>query len=186
MSEREHTPPGSGTPDPKTVPVTQPLDATAPVYSSRPVAFRRADKIAGLLLVLAGIAAGLSLLVRWLAGDDLSGLDLVRRGFDEFGELGDTGFWQPLAIVLGGAALFVLGLLMFLPLRTHKVLGVLALLVTALVLAGVLVPLTQAGFELNGFAVGFWLAMIVAVLGLLGSVKALLTRPKYDTAAPPA
>jgi hypothetical protein len=154
-------------------------DSTAPEYDTRPVAFRRPDVAAGLLLVLAGVAAGISLLLPWLSDHDDRGLRLVRRGFEEFGELGSTGFWQPLAVVLGGGALFVLGLLMFLPARTHRFLGALSLAVTALAAAGVLVPLAQDHWRLGGFAAGFWFAIAVPVLGLLGSLKALLTGEKY-------
>jgi hypothetical protein len=150
-------------------------ESTAPDYATGPVAFRRPDVAAALLLVLAGVAAGISLLVRWLASRDDSGLELVRRGFSEFGHLGDTGFWQPLAVVLGGGALLLLGLLMFIPARTHRGLGAVALLVTALAAAGVLVPIAQNGWGLGGFGPGFWFALAVPVLGLLGSLKALLT-----------
>jgi hypothetical protein len=155
-------------------PVAEPA-STAPEYSTRPVAFRRPDVAAGLLLVLAGVAAGISLLLHWLSDRDDSGLALVRRGFHEFGHLGDSGFWQPLAVVLGGGVLLVLGLLMFLPARTHRFLGAVALAVTLLAAAGVLVPVAQDGWSLGGFAVGFWFAIAVPVLGLLGSLKALLT-----------
>src|SRR3954462_16032680 len=72
--------------------------STAPEYATGPVAFRRPDVAAALLLVLAGVAAGISLLLRWLSARDDSGMELVRRGFSEFGHLGDTGFWQPLAV----------------------------------------------------------------------------------------
>ena len=149
--------------------------STTPPYATGPVAFRRPDVAAAVLLVLAGVAAGISLLLRWLSDRDDSGLELVRRGLDEMGNLGDTGFWQPLAIVFGGAALLLLGLLMFLPARTHRALGFLALLVTALAAAGVLVPIAQNGWHLRGFGPGFWFAISVPVLGLLGSLKALLT-----------
>jgi hypothetical protein len=159
-------------------PQEAPAASTAPEYASGPVAFRRPDVVAALLLVLAGVAAGISLLLNWLADRDDSGMELVRRGFDEMGNLGSTGFWQPLVIVLGGGVLFVLGLLMFLPARTHRLLGVLALAVTALAAAGVLVPVAQNGWRLTGFAVGFWFAIAVPVLGLLGSLKALLTRER--------
>jgi hypothetical protein len=149
--------------------------STAPEYSASPVAFRRADIAAGLLLVLAGVAAGISLLLPWLADRDDSGLELVWRGFDEIGDLGDSGFWQPLAVVLGGGVLLVLGLLLLVPARSHRFLGALALLVTAAAAAGVLVPLAQDHWRFGGFSVGFWFAIAVPVLGLLGSLKALLT-----------
>jgi hypothetical protein len=67
---------------------------------------------------------------------------------------------------------------MWLPMRSHRFLGGLALLVSAAVTAGVLVPLVDAGWDLGFFGPGFWCAIAVAVLGLLGSLKALLTGPK--------
>jgi hypothetical protein len=158
---------------------------TTPQYSTQPVVVRRPDAVAGLLLLLAGIAAAISLILDWVPGTDLTGWDLLRRGFDTlgegFGEIFDTGIWQPMAIILGGGVLFVLGLLALLPARTHRVLGVLALVVTGLVIAGVLVPLADAGFDFSDFELGFWFAIAVAVLGLLGALKALLTGPKYAT-----
>jgi hypothetical protein len=150
-------------------------DSTTPPYATRPVAFRRPDVAAALLLVLAGVAAGIALLLPWLSDRDDSGLELVRRGLDEMGNLGDTGFWQPLAVVFGGVALLLLGILMFVPARTHRALGVIALLVAALAAAGVLVPIAQNDWSLRGFGAGFWFAIAVPVLGLLGSLKAVLT-----------
>jgi hypothetical protein len=182
MSERADSTPGTTAEQPADGGATaygaKETDSTAPDYATRPVALRRPDVTAGLLLVLAGVAAGISLLLPWLSDHDDRGMRLVRRGFDEVGNLGETGFWQPLAVVLGGAALFVLGLLMFLPARSHRFLGGLALAVTALVAAGVLVPLVQADWRFGEFAIGFWFAIAVAVLGLLGALKALLTGRK--------
>ena len=156
-----------------------PAGRTAPQYSDRPVALRGPDSLGGLLLILAGIAAGISLLLDWLAGDDATGLDLVQDGLDDVWGSFSDGLWQPLAIILGGGVLFVLGLLLWLPMRTHRFLGVLALLVSLAVTAGVLVPLVDADWDLGFFGPGFWCAIAVAVLGLLGSLKALLTGPRY-------
>jgi hypothetical protein len=194
MSEREQTPAGRGEPSPAgTEPVTTRDDAgyagtaaggaTAPQYSTSPVTVRRGDGIAGLLLILAGVAAAVSLLLRWLPGSDLTGLDLVRRGIEDLadggvGEVIDNGFWQPLAVILGGGVLFVLGLLMVLPARTHRLLGLLALLVAGAAAAGVLVPLAEAGWDTSEIDTGFWFAAAVPVLGLLGALKALLSGPK--------
>ena len=152
---------------------------TTPDYSPRPVAVRRPDVLGGLLLLLAGAAAAVSLLLRWLRDDDATGQDLVRRGFTELGDglgtLVGTGFWQPLTVVLGGGVLLLLGLLLFLPAKRHRLVGLLALLVTAAVSAAVLVPLVRAGFDPGAFRAGFWCAVAVAALGLLGALKALLT-----------
>lgn len=158
---------------------------TAPTYSTTPIALRRPDAFAALMLVLAGVAAGVSLLLRWVSGEDPNGLDLVRRGFeiigDSVGEVFSSGFWQPLTIVLGGGLLFILGLFMFLPAKTHQFLGMIALLISLAATAAVLVPLARANWDFGEFDLGFWFAIAVPVLGLLGSLKALLTGPKFAT-----
>ena len=155
--------------------------ATQPEYGDAPVVVRRAESIAGLLLLLAGIAAGVSLLVVWSNGG-VPGLDLLRAGLDDLSgdpqRLADRDTWEPLAVVLGGGALFVLGLLMFVPAKTHRFLGALALLVTLVVAAGVLVPLADANWELEPWAVGAWFTVAVGGLGFLGALKALMTGPK--------
>ena len=154
-----------------------PPEATAPPYSARPVAFRGPESLGGLLLILAGIAAGVSLLLDWLKDDDISGWGLLRNAFDDLGDAFGSGLWQPLFILLGGGVLFVLGLLMWLPARSHRFLGVLGFLVSLAVTAAVLVPLVDADWDLGFFGPGFWCGIAVAVLGLLGSLKALLSRP---------
>ncbi len=211
MSEREQSPaPGTrGTGDwrEQTIPGMQPVGAPvgaggpgyapgppppppgyaprpAPEYSTTPVRVRRSDSLASLLLLLAGIAAGVSLLLRWLPGSDLTGWDLVRRGFGDLAEGGpaalfENGFWQPMAVVLGGAALFLLGLLVVLPAHSHRFLGVLALLVSLVAGAGVLVPLAAEGWDLDTIDTGFWFAVAVPALGLLGALKALFTGPRW-------
>ena len=208
MSEREQTPAAGarGTDDwrEQTIPGIQPVRTaggpgyaptppppppgyaprTVPGYSTEPVRVRRPDSLASLLLLLAGLSAGLSLLLRWLPGSDLTGWDLVRRGFDDYAEggaaaLGDDGFWQPLAVVLGGAVLFVLGLLVVLPARSHRFLGLLALLVSLVAAAGVLVPLASVGWDPDTIDTGLWFAGAVPVLGLLGALKAMLTSPRW-------
>ena len=54
----------------------------------RPV--RGPESLGGLLLILAGIAAAISLVLDWLGGDDISGWGLVRNGFDDLGEPSGT------------------------------------------------------------------------------------------------
>lgn len=158
----------------------------APEYSTRPVVVRRPDVLASLLLILAGIAAALSLVMRWLPHDETTGLTLVRHGLSAPGHLISSGLWQPVAIVLGGGVLLILGLLVFLPARSHRFFGVLALLVSLLITAAVLVPLARAQWHAKTFDIGFWFAVAVAALGLLGSLKAALTGPRYGTLPPEA
>jgi hypothetical protein len=154
--------------------------ASAAAHSSAQPAPRRQDPVASLLLLVSGIAAGISLVLRWLADRDVTGLSLVRDGFSELGRgIGgvlSTGYVQPLTVVLGGGVLFLLGLLLLVPARRHRAVGLLALVVALLVAVAVLVPLAIAGWDLGFFGVGFWFAIAVPVLGLLGGLKALLTR----------
>jgi hypothetical protein len=81
-------------------------------------------------------------------------------------------------VVGGGVVLFLLGLLMYAPARTHRFLGVLALLVSLVVAAGVLVPLADLDWDLDRLAVGAWFTVAVGGLGLAGALKALSTGPR--------
>lgn len=145
---------------------------TAPQYSTTPVPVRRPDVLAALLLVLAGIAAAISLLVDWVR--DANGWDLLKDGFENF----DAGTWPFPVVILAGGALLVLGLLMFVPARGHRTLGVLALLATMAALCAVVVLFNAVRWTTDLFEVGFWIVCGVPVLGLLGSLKAMLTGPK--------
>jgi len=173
----EHNPPTGATAYSGTAPGQ--TDSTTPPYSDRPVAYKGPDSLGGLLLILAGIAAAVSLVLEWLADGDDTGWDLVRAGFDDLDGIVDSGLWQPLAIVLGGGLLLLLGIAMWLPARSHRFLGLLGLVVSGLVVWAVVVPLADADWELAFFDPGFWCAIAVAVLGVLGSLKALLTGRRY-------
>ena len=147
----------------------------------RLVVIRRADRVAGGALILAGVAGAVSLTFPWFRGEE-RGLVLVQRGINraESGieELLDSGAWPPIVIVGGGAVLLLLGLLLFWPARTHRLVGVLELLVASLAAAAVVVLLYRAGWTTGSFDVGMWLAVAVAGLGLLGALKAMLTTPR--------
>lgn len=155
--------------------------ATAPAWSTKPVAVRRPDAFGALCLLLAGVAAALSLLLPWTPGGP-TGLDLARDVVDQAGSdwtgLFDRGLWQPGAVLAGGAFFLLLGLLLLVPARAHRFLGVLALLVAGVVVAAVVVPSYDQQWQLDAFDLGFYFALAVAALGLLGAVKALLTGPK--------
>jgi UDP-N-acetylmuramyl pentapeptide phosphotransferase/UDP-N-acetylglucosamine-1-phosphate transferase len=151
-------------------------ETTVPAYSDRPVAIRGPESLGGLLLILAGLVAAVSLVLDWLNHSDVSGWGLVRKGFDDLGDVFSSGLWQPLVIVLGGGLLFLLGLALWLPARSHRFVGVVALIVSLAITAAVLVPLADAKWKLSFFGPDSWCAIAVAVLGLVGSLKAVLTR----------
>ena len=147
----------------------------------RVVVLRRADHVAGGALIVAGVAGAASTTFPWFRGEE-RGLVLVQHGLEEAGagveEFLASGAWPPLAIVFGGFLLLLLGLLLFRPARTHRLVGVLELLVASLAAAGVIVLLARAGWTSRTFDVGMWLAVAVAGLGVLGSLKAMLTTPR--------
>jgi hypothetical protein len=166
----------------------EPDDAVdaAPGPVSRLVVLRRPDRLGCALLVLAGVATNVSLWLPWLPGRDAIGLSLVGQGVDALGSGDDlwTGaVWQPLAVVLGGGLLLVLGMLLLIPGHAHRFVGVLALLVAMATGAVVLELLVDAGWRADRLALGAWFAVAVPVLGLLGSLKAMLTAP-HVTVAP--
>jgi hypothetical protein len=152
---------------------------------------RRPDAIAAGALVLAGVAANVSLLLSWSAADEPTGLTLLRRG----GEALDTGLaeatrsgsWAPLVIVLCGGLLVVVGCAMLVPARAHRLLGVLALAVALAATGGALYVVADAGWRTERFGPGMWCAVAVAALGLLGALKAMLTAPRVTlTSTEPA
>jgi hypothetical protein len=145
------------------------------------VVLRRADRVAGIALVLAGVAAGLSLWLPWGQGVATAGLVPVAQGVQTLGSglgaLAASDDWAPLVVVTGGGVLFLLGLFLFRRARTHRLVGVLALLVAEAVTVGVLVVLARADWSPARLGPGAWCAVAVAVLGLFGALKATLTSP---------
>ena len=157
---------------------------TAPVDV---VAVRYPDRVGCALLVLAGVAANVTLSLPWLLREGSSGLSLVSHGVEVLGDgvgaLAGSNLWQPLTVVAGGGLFVLLGLGLLVPARAHRFLGLLALLVALATAAAVLVLLGGAGWRVDRFGLGFWFAAAVPVLGLIGSLKAMLTSP-HVTLAP--
>jgi hypothetical protein len=154
----------------------------APPGAGGLVFLRRPDWLGGVFLVLAGVAANVSLSLSWTAGDGTNGLSLVRRGAEilgaGIGELARSGFWQPLAVVGGGGLFVLLGLLVLIPARAHRLLGVVALLIALAAAAAVIVLFADAEWRVDRFGPGMWFAVAVPVLGVLGALKAMLTAPR--------
>jgi hypothetical protein len=118
-----------------------------------------------------------SLSLSWWPGDGPTGLSLVQHAVEDVRSGVDAGgVWQPLVVVLGGGLLVLLGVLLLVPARAHRLVGVLALFVS-LAAAAAVVLLVEAGWGVDRFGPGMWCAVAVPVLGVLGSLKAMLTPP---------
>jgi hypothetical protein len=166
----------------------EPVDDTAP---GEPVVSRQQDALtvvrqpepvgAG-ALVLAGVAANVSLLLPWSPGEGATGLALVQRGGEALdaglAESARRGVWEPLVVVLCGGLLVLLGFLLLVPARAHRLLGVLALVVALAAAAAVVVLVSDVGWEAERFGPGMWCAVAVPVLGVVGALKAMLTAPR--------
>jgi hypothetical protein len=159
-------------------------DADPPVDVAPPPALqvvRRADPIAAGALVLAGVAANVSLLLSWAPGAGPTGLTLVRRGIDALGSGVQATLdvvWQPSVVVLCGGLLVLLGLLLLIPAHAHRFVGVLALIVALASAAAVALLIAESGLADDRFGPGMWCAVAVPVLGVLGALKAMLTAPR--------
>jgi hypothetical protein len=141
---------------------------------------RRADPVGAGILVLAGVAANVSLLLSWSPGEGPTGLTLVQRGVEAFrsAPVAFQGtFWQPPVVVLSGGLLILLGLLLLVAARTHRLVGVLALIVALTAAAAIVLLIVESGLVDDRFGPGMWCAVAVPVLGVLGSLKAMLTVP---------
>jgi hypothetical protein len=145
------------------------------------VVLKRPDRFGGGALVLAGVAANVSLVLSWSAGEGPTGLSLVQRSVEGLGagvvEWTRSGVWQPFVVVLSGGLFVLLGLLLLLPARAHRFVGLLALVVALGAAAAVGLLLADTGWSLDRFGAGMWCAVAVPVLGLLGALKAMLTAP---------
>jgi hypothetical protein len=142
---------------------------------------RRPDRVAGCALILAGVAANVSLWLPWVAGESQTGISLFRRGIravdSGWGDLLRSGLWEPVAVVLGGGLLVLLGMLLLVPAHTHRLVGVLALFVALAAAGAVLTLLAGADWRTERFDGGLWFGAGVAVFGLIGALKAMLTLP---------
>ncbi len=149
---------------------------------SRELAFlKRSDPVGACALVLAGVAANVSLSLSWWPGEGPPGLTLVQSGAEALdsgvGDAVRTAVWQPFVVVLCGGLLVLLGFLLLVPARAHRLVGVLALAVALAAGAAVVLLLADDGLVTDGFGPGLWCAVAVPVLGVLGALKAMLTAP---------
>jgi hypothetical protein len=163
--------------DDREEPLPEP-ETDIPVTHPELVFVRRADPFAAGALVLAGVAANVSLSLSWSPGEGPSGLSLVQRGVEAFGSGDiDNGTWQPVVVVLSGGLLVLLGLLLLVPARAHRFVGLLALVVSLAAATAVVLLMVDTGLADDRLGPGMWCAVAVPVLGVLGALKAMLTVP---------
>jgi hypothetical protein len=143
------------------------------------VVLRRADRVGGGALVLAGAAANVSLSLSWSPGEGPTGLSLVQSGVEtlRFGEWALTSLWQPFVVVAGGGLLVLLGILLLVPAHAHRLVGVLALAVSLAAAVAVALLINDVGWDVDRLGPGMWCAVAVPVLGVVGALKAMLTPP---------
>ena len=157
------------------LPPLEVLDGAGALY-----VLRTGDAYAGTLLMIAGAAGGMSLFLPWVQHDRELGLALVRRSLEsaDLDGLGRSGLLLPVAVAVSAGVLFVLGLLAFRPARTHRLVGVTALVVSLAVATGIVVRVADVGWDPLRTDPGTLCAVVLAGCGLLGALKAMLTAPE--------
>lgn len=175
--------------EPVVDPVEDPDAGPAPVDDDGVVVLRHPDAAAGSLLLVAGAAGGVSLFLPWVRHGEALGLTLVQQGVDLAGSgsgmaaLAGSGLLLPIGTSAAGAVLFVLGLLAFRPARTHRATGVVALVVSLAVAAGLVVRVADGQWDAVLADPGALCAVLLATFGVLGALKAMLTAAEV-TAGP--
>lgn len=169
---------------PADVLAAEPAPATGAGFPVHLVVVPRSEPFGAVVLLLSGLAAEVSLWLPWWRDPRVTGVHLVRQGLAVLGSgpgaLGHSGLWPPVVVVLGGGVHFLLGLLLFRRARSHRPVGVLALLVALVAATGVVVPLANADWTVRSFGPGMWCAVAVVLLGGLGALTAMLTAPKVS------
>ncbi len=148
-----------------------------------------ADPIAGLLLILAGAAAILALLLPWKPADprlpaygSKTGWDLFVIGHSQQLSAGDSlALYALLGIAVAGGACVILGLVMFAPID-HLPLGAVTLLLGVSTTGGVLWWFLHGRAAAGGLhamfsqtQVGWYLALGAGIAEVAGAIKALAT-----------
>jgi hypothetical protein len=176
-------PPAPAEPAPAEEDPEEPLPVVAVDADAGLYVLRRPDPSAGSLLMVAGAAGCLSLFLPWVLQGQELGLTLVRRGITSAGvaDLLGSGLALPLAVAVGGGVLFLLGIAAFRPARSHRVIGVVALVVSLAVAAGIVVRVADLGWDALRTDPGMLCAVVLAGCGVLGALKAMLTPPEFTT-----
>jgi hypothetical protein len=159
------------------LPPLEALDGAGALY-----VLHTGDAYAGTLLMVAGTAGGMSLFLPWVQHDRELGLALVRRSLESgnLDGLERSGLLLPLVVAGAACVLFVLGLLAFRPARTHRLVGVAALVVSLGVATGIVVRVADGGWDPLRTDPGALCAVVLAGCGVLGALKAMLTPPEVS------
>jgi len=159
---------------------------SAPVRTRPTVA---ADPVAGLLLIVSGVAGILELLLPWRAAvrtlpsyGSLTGWDFFVLGRGQALAAGDTlALYTVLGVAVAGGACVLLGLAMFAPIDHHP-LGAIALLASVASFGGALWWVLRNRLSAGGIGavlaqgqIGFYLFLSAGLMGLIGAIKALAT-----------
>lgn len=176
--------------------MTYPGGAGAQAFGSWPITSdpgpqsTRADPVAGIILLVAGVAGVAQLFLSWTSrvlGVGLPGEITGWQWFKAAKELGpaDLGAsiaaYSGLLVAVGGGALVLLALAMFAPIN-HRPLGAAGLLLSVAATGAALCWVLHNRSSLGGFGamtesaeLGWFLFLSSGLIGVIGSLKALAT-----------
>ena len=145
----------------------------------------RPNLFAGVLLVLGGLFGVLQSFLPWIDSDfsntHVNGMDIA----DLAGQASDLGagasestliqigVWT---VLVGGALALLLGVLMFVPMRSHRPFGGVALVLSLLMVLGAVFWLTGGDPNPDSTSVGYYFFLLAGVVALIGSIVGVVRR----------
>lgn len=138
----------------------------------------RGNVPAAILLLVGGLAGVLQVFLPWIDtfGRTVNGMDIAdAAGAAESSEatLIQIGIF---VVLIGGALALFAGTALFVPMRNHKVLGALSLVVSAAMVIGMIFWLTSATPNPDSTSAGDYLFLGAGGVALVGSIVALARR----------
>ncbi|GHF68848.1 hypothetical protein FHX82_003515 [Amycolatopsis bartoniae] len=151
----------------------------APQTPSRPNIF------AGVLLDLGGLFGVLQFFLPWIDSSfsnvHVNGMDIAELA-GQASALGASasestliqiGVWT---VLVGGALALLLGAVMFVPMRSHRPLGAIALVLSVLMVLGAVFWLTGGEANPDSTSVGYYFFLFSGVIALIGSIVGVVRR----------
>ncbi|SFK29138.1 hypothetical protein SAMN05421835_11788 [Amycolatopsis sacchari] len=162
----------------------QPGPYGQPGQWGQPPALSRPNIWAGAVLVLGGLFGVLQFFLPWIdssfsnvhaTGMDVADLASAASAFGagSSATLIEIGVW---AVLIGGALEILLGATMFVPMRNHRPIGVVTLVLSVFMVVGAVFWLTGGDPNPDSTSLGYYFFLIAGVVSLIGGVLGVVRR----------
>lgn len=143
------------------------------------------DFVSAIILIIGGLLGVLQSFLPWIdssfEGIHVNGLDIANAaGQASGGDLSSSAstliqiaVW---AVLIGGGLLVLCGVVLFVPMRNRKITGAIALVISVVMVVGAILWLTNGEANPDSTAVGYYFFLAAGVVGLIGSIVALVRK----------